>query len=170
MPFYFVIYRAKGKYAVSYATAFEMGAVAASIVLQPTVEHIMKIARGYPLYPNSGEIAFELPLPTGIVLSLAWMGGTLVVALTMAYRQGGFSAFNLIELFRGGSYAPVSTSENGQVGGKNNASNGPSFSRDAPPVPDAFNMFDPADLPPRLAEYANMVYSACEDLGNFFGF
>jgi callose synthase len=31
-------------------------------------------------------------------------------------------------------------------------------------------MFDPADLPPRLAEYANMVYSACEDLGNFFGF
>ncbi len=37
-------------------------------------------------------------------------------------------------------------------------------------VPDTFNMFDPADLPPRLAEYANMVYSACEDLGNFFGF
>jgi callose synthase len=31
-------------------------------------------------------------------------------------------------------------------------------------------MFDPADLPPRLAEYANMVYSACEDIGNFFGF
>ena len=31
-------------------------------------------------------------------------------------------------------------------------------------------MFDPADLPPRLSEYANMVYSACEDLGNFFGF
>ncbi|KAL3922916.1 MAG: hypothetical protein SGILL_001947 [Bacillariaceae sp.] len=42
--------------------------------------------------------------------------------------------------------------------------------RDSPPVPEAFNMFDPADLPPRLAEYANMVYSACEDLGNFFGF
>jgi callose synthase len=37
-------------------------------------------------------------------------------------------------------------------------------------LPDAFNMFDPAELPPRLAEYANMVYSACEDLGNFFGF
>ena len=34
----------------------------------------------------------------------------------------------------------------------------------------AYNMFDPADLPPRLSEYANMVYSACEDLGNFFGF
>ena len=31
-------------------------------------------------------------------------------------------------------------------------------------------MFDPANLPPRLAEYANMVYSACEDMGNFFGF
>ena len=31
-------------------------------------------------------------------------------------------------------------------------------------------MFDPADLPPRLSEYANMVYSVCEDLGNFFGF
>ena len=35
---------------------------------------------------------------------------------------------------------------------------------------EAFNMFDPADLPFRLAEYANMVYSACEDLGKFFGF
>jgi len=31
-------------------------------------------------------------------------------------------------------------------------------------------MFNPANLPPRLSEYANMVYSACEDLGNFFGF
>jgi hypothetical protein len=33
-----------------------------------------------------------------------------------------------------------------------------------------YNVFDPADLPPRLSEYANMVYTACEDLGNFFGF
>ena len=31
-------------------------------------------------------------------------------------------------------------------------------------------MFDPANLPPRLAKYANMVYSACEDMGNFFRF
>jgi len=35
---------------------------------------------------------------------------------------------------------------------------------------EAFNMFNPAYLPPRLAEYANIVYHACEDLGNFFGF
>jgi callose synthase len=46
------------------------------------------------------------------------------------------------------------------------------YARDqaAPASPDAYNMFDPADLPRRLGEYANMVYSACEDLGNFFGF
>ena len=43
--------------------------------------------------------------------------------------------------------------------------------REPPLAPhESYNMFDPADLPPRLAEYANMVYSACEDLGNFFGF
>ena len=46
----------------------------------------------------------------------------------------------------------------------------PSVEEPPPVSPDAYNMFDPADLPPRLAEYANMVYSACEDIGNFFGF
>ena len=46
----------------------------------------------------------------------------------------------------------------------------PIYTAPTPATPDAFNMFDPADLPPRLSEYANMVYSACEDLGNFFGF
>ena len=46
----------------------------------------------------------------------------------------------------------------------------PIYATSTPANPEAFNMFDPADLPPRLSEYANMVYSACEDLGNFFGF
>lgn len=127
----------------------------------------MKIARGYPLYPTSGEVDFKLPLPTALVLSLAWTCGCLLVAIAMAYRDGGFSRFNLLDLFHG-EYTPVSTNDNGEIGKKSRTQ--PSFSRDTPPVPDAFNMFDPADLPPRLAEYANMVYSACEDLGNFFGF
>lgn len=46
----------------------------------------------------------------------------------------------------------------------------PIYTTPTPANPESFNMFDPADLPPRLSEYANMVYSACEDLGNFFGF
>lgn len=35
---------------------------------------------------------------------------------------------------------------------------------------DAFNMFDPADLPPRVTMYAMKIFNACDDLGNFFGF
>jgi callose synthase len=66
-------------------------------------------------------------------------------------------------------YSAVPTHENGANGG-GKSKKAKAFHRDTPPVPEAFNVFDPADLPPRLAEYANMVFSACEDLGNFFGF
>lgn len=38
------------------------------------------------------------------------------------------------------------------------------------PEDEVYNMFNPSDLPHRLSEFANMVFSACEDLGNFFGF
>lgn len=125
----------------------------------------MDVARGYPFYPVGGEAHFDVPLPTGIVVSLVWMAASLVLAATILYRDGDFGRFELIFFKQDSGYSSVSTTENGVSSRKTQKE-----THIPPPVPDAFNMFDPADLPPRLAEYANMVYSACEDLGNFFGF
>ena len=36
--------------------------------------------------------------------------------------------------------------------------------------PDSYNYFDPDELPPRLSPYRELVYAACEEVGNFFGF
>lgn len=128
----------------------------------------MDVARGYPFYPNGGEVEFALPIPTGMLLSLVWVAGSVLVAATIAYRDGDFRRLDLISLFRSG-YSPVPTGDNGDFS-KPSKSKAPLPNHVKEAVVDAFNMFDPADLPPRLAEYANMVYSACEDLGNFFGF
>jgi callose synthase len=151
------------------ATVLEAGAVAASLVLKPTAGYIMDVTRGYPFYPNGGEVDFAISLSKGVLLSLVWVSGSVLVAATIVYRDGDFGRLDILSLFRQG-YSPVATNANGSAG-KPPKSKVPVAQRgDTPPVPDAFNMFDPADLPPRLAEYANMVYSACEDLGNFFGF
>lgn len=127
----------------------------------------MDVARGYPYYPSGNEVQMELPLPTSLVLSLIWLAAAFVVAATIVYRDGKFDRFNLIAMFsRGNNQVSPPPGPDGPKRGPRP----PPAARDPPPVPDSFNMFDPADLPPRLAEYANMVYSACEDLGNFFGF
>lgn len=129
----------------------------------------MTVARGYPMYPDDEEPAVSLPFPVslseGMVLSLAWIAGSLLVAAAIVYRDGDFQRLNLIAAFRDG-YSQIPTAGSDKTAKKTQ----PVAVKDTPNIPDAFNMFDPADLPPRLAEYANMVYSACEDLGNFFGF
>lgn len=129
----------------------------------------MDVARGYPLYPDGGgNVDFGVPLSGAIVMSLVWVAASVLVAATIGHRDGDFRRLDLAAMFRNG-YSRVPTSDNGESAKKSMLKDA-GFVRDTPPVPDAFNMFDPADLPPRLAEYANMVYSACEDLGNFFGF
>lgn len=129
----------------------------------------MDVARGYPLFPST-EVAEEASfqsLEKGMMLSLAWIAGSLLVAAAIVYRDGDFGRISLGVAFRQG-YSSVPSSETKPSHKSSNEA--PAVLRDTPSGPDAFNMFDPADLPPRLAEYANMVYSACEDLGNFFGF
>jgi len=160
--------RWSAKFVVTMSTILEVGAVAASLVLKPTLGYIMDIARGYPFYPSGGEVDFGLPLPTGIVLSLVWLAGSLLVAATIAYRDGSFRRLDLTSTFSSGRHSTPSAGNGGH--GKAIERRDRIPSRDPPPVPDSYNMFDPAELPPRLAEYATMVYSACEDLGNFFGF
>jgi callose synthase len=149
---------------VTLTTILEFGAIAAALVMKPLLGYIMDVARGYPYYPNGGESAVS-----GFTLSLVWLASSLLVAATIAARDGSFKRLNVFSIF-GHGYSPVPTADNGEgpmgVKGFKSAQ----VHKDTPPAPDAFNMFDPADLPPRLAEYANMVYSACEDLGNFFGF
>ena len=128
----------------------------------------MDVARGYPFYPNGGQGDFEGPIPDGVLYGLVWLAGSFLVAGAIVYRDGDFKRLSIPSLGRHG-YSAIPTGENG-MGDKRKSKKVAMAYRDSPPVPEAFNMFDPADLPPRLAEYANMVYSACEDLGNFFGF
>lgn len=162
-----LLYRGDSKCVTSLATVLEVGAVAASLVLKPASGCIMDIARGYPFYPNGGGVVgLGVPLPTPLVVSLVWTAAAVLVAAAIGYYDGDFRRLDLGAMFRH-AYSPVSTRDNGEALKRSALKDAV---RDAPPVPDAFNMFDPADLPPRLAEYANMVYSACEDLGNFFGF
>lgn len=99
---------------------------------------------------------------------LAWLIGSVLTAAVLVYRDP-----SLMGVFRGG-YTPISSTLGDDKTIKPNIDTSPQpvYASPTPPTSDteAFNMFDPADLPPRLSEYANMVYSACEDLGNFFGF
>jgi callose synthase len=138
---------------------------------------------------RTGASDEESPFPSvqkEILLGWIWVASSLLVAATSAYRDKSFSNFNLIGMIRPG-YSAISTMDDADEaaakaaaaallaaggGGANGSSSRKVLPahRDPPMVHDAYNMFDPADLPPRLAEYANMVYSACEDLGNFFGF
>jgi callose synthase len=162
-----LVFRWNAAVMVTLATILEVGAIAASLVLKPTLGYIMDVARGYPYYPNHNEVEFAIPnMSKGLLMGLVWVAGSLLVAAAIIYRDGNFGRLDIMSLFRQG-YTLVPSSENGahQKARKKTPS---SPHRDT--APDAFNMFDPADLPPRLAEYANMVYSACEDLGNFFGF
>ena len=90
-----------------------------------------------------------------------------IVALTV-FLDGGFGRYLHFPRQPNG-YMAVPTAEDAAKGKSSSTATPPSH-REQLPAQDAYNMFDPANLPPRLAEYANMVYSACEDIGNFFGF
>ena len=106
------------------------------------------------------------------VLSLSWLVCSAISAVVIVYRDP-----TILRLLRGGYTAlPGGEATDGKqdddetLKPNTNTTPSPMYATPAPANPDSFNMFDPADLPPRLSEYANMVYSACEDLGNFFGF
>ena len=154
--------RFDSKLFLSFATALEGGAVAACLVLKSMLPHLMDVARGYPLYPKDGEANYSSEHV--MLIGLAWVAASFLVVASLAFRDSGFH--NLSIAFRRG-YSSLAQRE--EQRGRRKATLPPIHQAPLTPI-DAYNMFDPADLPPRLAEYANMVYSACEDLGNFFGF
>lgn len=134
--------------------------------------YLIDVARGYPFYPNldngDDEIGKSLAAFVGYTESqifmldvLLVMSSVLVMASTV-YRDGNFDSFNLLLAFRRDDTEPIQNERPNTIL--------PPVHQTRPMRNDVYNMFDPVDLPPRLAEYANMVYSACEDLGNFFGF
>ena len=158
--------RCSKAFMLALASILELGAIVASLVIKKLMPHIMDTARGYSYYPPSEEGGWlaGIPIPEHVLMGIVWTAACLLVFAAMVHRDGHYNYLNLRTIF-GTSYHAVSTNDESKLTNKS------SFVRDPPPVaPDAYNMFDPADLPPRLAEYANMVYSACEDLGNFFGF
>ena len=150
-------------------TMVEAGGIVASLVLRETGGYIMDITRGYPYYPNGGEDGLSSPLPTGVTIGIVWVTGSILVAAAMVYRDGDFSRLSWSSTSRNG-YSLVGSDDKGATSNNRKAKVPPTIPRDGESMSDGYNMFDAADLPPRLAEYANMVYSACEDLGNFFGF
>lgn len=148
---------------LAFANVIELGALASSLVLKNMLPHIMDVARGYPYNPCGEEdlSSFGFAIPGEMLLGIIWAAASMLVFAGMVHCD-----LDIRAMFRNG-YKAIPLAD----GIVNPKSPKPSLLRDPPLVaPDAYNMFDPADLPPRLAEYANMVYSACEDLGNFFGF
>jgi len=120
-----------------------------SITIPNAFQFLMNVALGYD--SSSGHFNENF-------LSLMWLVSLGVTAAVMFYRDPS--------LLR--DYGRSDDDET--LKPKTNVTPKPIYAASTPANPEAFNMFDPADLPPRLSEYANMVYSACEDLGNFFGF
>ena len=102
-------------------------------------------------------------------LSLALVVTCALTAAAIIYRDPAilrnFQGYSSID----GSVAGL-TSDDETFKPNTSTTPKPVYTQPTPQNADSFNMFNPANLPPRLSEYANMVYSACEDLGNFFGF
>uniref|UniRef100_A0A7S1UZ62 1,3-beta-glucan synthase n=2 Tax=Grammatophora oceanica TaxID=210454 RepID=A0A7S1UZ62_9STRA len=165
--------RWKQSVVLTLATVMVGGALVSCLVIKSFHVYLMDVARGYPYTPDSQLLdEYNFSIGTEIVLGLVWIASAVLVAATVVYRDGHFRNLDVISMFRSG-YSTVSTTDTDirATSGPKRKTHRSQLSREVPnSSPDAYNMFDPADLPPRLAEYANMVYSACEDLGNFFGF
>lgn len=144
------------------ATVIESGALIGSIInlnLFYCIGAVLK-GQGYLPLTTGGEYdTIIVPAASSqLYLGLSWIIFSIISLVVLAIRQGGLSPPSIAS----------STTSASATNSKKKLP--PSYYQPPPASPDTYNMFDPADLPPRLAEYANMVYSACEDLGNYFGF
>jgi len=175
------------------ATLLEAGAVAGSLIFPNFFNCIVSVTRSEVLLPSLEKSYENVPQTEyGIV----WVVSSVFVLAVLLFRRrvsmsfypphnistaGSSSALKsvlkyiaslFVSINLEGLSPPPSTlsTTNGRNSRPKPISEPPSYYQPPPTSPDAYNMFDPAFLPPRLAEYANMVYSACEDLGNFFGF
>mmetsp|Transcript_54913 Transcript_54913/g.164424 ORF Transcript_54913/g.164424 Transcript_54913/m.164424 type:complete len:2150 (-) Transcript_54913:26-6475(-) len=143
------------------ATIVVGGGVSSSLVVTEVFPRVMDVMRGNA---SSAEGTHSI-----MTLGLAWVVGCVLTAAALTYRDGHLHSLNFVAQFRSG-YSLASTVDGDEFKSAKRKISPEPYQVPPAAAPDAYNMFDPADLPPRLGEYANMVYSACEDLGNFFGF
>ena len=168
-PFLLPILRWNHSVFVALSTSLVGGGVAGVIVVPSLFSYLMDMARGYAYNVTQPHYLLHTPfnIPTEVMLSIIWLCSSVLVAGIIVFRDGSFKNVDVVSMFRAGYTAVpgVETTETRKTEAP------PKSSREHnATTSDAYNMFDPAELPPRLAEYANMVYTACEDLGNFFGF
>eukprot|EP00590_Aulacoseira_subarctica_P004324 CAMPEP_0172434066 /NCGR_PEP_ID=MMETSP1064-20121228/70434_1 /TAXON_ID=202472 /ORGANISM="Aulacoseira subarctica , Strain CCAP 1002/5" /LENGTH=2137 /DNA_ID=CAMNT_0013182263 /DNA_START=101 /DNA_END=6514 /DNA_ORIENTATION=- len=159
------------------ASALIGGALAACLVYPPLFYYVTKVIVIFSNLVASTD-ATSSSLNTQPFMGVIWIAAALVTCVPWFLFSGGAS--EILGFIRGTSDS--TDAERARLTGQTSSeAKRLSFAAPKPhltphmnssnnALPDAFNMFDPAELPPRLAEYANMVYSACEDLGNFFGF
>lgn len=145
------------------ASLLEVGGLAGSILVPNLFICIKAVLRGES-FRSEGSNLYLWQIESQHLLGLIWIFSTICSAIICIYREGSLY-WQTPTPYSSGNVQNSSSNQRIKKSGD------PPLNHQPPPSsPDAYNMFDPADLPPRLAEYANMVYSACEDLGNFFGF
>jgi callose synthase len=148
------------------STILIVGALAACIAVPALLAFFQSVILGTTTTSTTEDYNTHL-------LLLSWLIGSLLTAATLFYRDSSILS-SLIG--RGGGYTPIhnlNSDDDKTLKPNIDTTPQPIYTQPNPPSTpqtEASNIFDPADLPPRLSEYANMVYSACEDLGNFFGF
>jgi callose synthase len=143
------------------------GGVASSFLVKSFPLYIMDVALGYRFHPTTENVIMkdsDLTLPNEILLSLVWIASSILLAACLQFRNGIFLfchfALSNKPTFIDGVDDTKLTIKDSAVPFRDTSA---SFS-------ETYNVFNPFDLPPRLAEYAHLVYSASEDIGNFFGF
>lgn len=168
------------------STIVIFGAIVLVIAIPDAFYYLVEVALGFNPYAANDK--------TGQFLSLAWLASCVVSGVAIIVRDPSLlhqvSSINTVDEARSSAYCSSETAATGALG-RDDETLKPKVDTTPRPIyamppsinhggenghagggqqQQAYNMFDPADLPPRLSEYANMVYSACEDLGNFFGF
>lgn len=147
------------------AIVLDGGAITACWVLKPMLPCLMDVSRGYPYYPADDMRALGVPLTREVAFSLVWLVSAVLVGAAVVFRDG----YDHLNPFASRGYTTIPNADLDERPSKVKSYTD-THQTEKESDPDSFNMFDPANLPPRLAEYANLVYAACEDLGNFFGF
>ena len=131
------------------------------IAIPNAFNFLQQTALGHVVHYYDPSLAYNYQF-----LAVAWLISCTITAAVIAYK-----------VFRGGAARSYHGAQPNIIDNDDDTlkpivdtTPRPIYAAPLPANPEAYNMFDPADLPPRLSEYANMVYSACEDLGKFFGF
>ena len=165
------------------SSIFVGGAVSASIFDYSVLDAVLNGILGYDRHTvqwGSASFATQtaVPLPVYTEQSLHWFLACIITAVMYVWQDRQRTFQDLIARFRGMTvhtmpsrtgYAAVPTTKRSVIGSDYKLEK-QKIIDELLPKDEVYNMFNPVDLPPRLGEFANMVFSACEDLGNFFGF